>query len=43
MNAAHNGAVPASGSISIGFQATHTGNTARPSAFALNGNTCSTA
>jgi cellulase/cellobiase CelA1 len=42
-NAAYNAAIPPGGSVTIGFQATHTGNTSKPSAFALNGNACSTA
>jgi poly(hydroxyalkanoate) depolymerase family esterase len=42
-NAAYNGALPANGSTSIGFQAVHTGNAAKASAFALNGTACSTA
>jgi poly(hydroxyalkanoate) depolymerase family esterase len=40
-NASYNAVIPANGSIDIGFQATHTGNTAKPSTFALNGNSCS--
>ena len=39
-NAAYNGAIAAGGSVTVGFQATHTGNTGKPSAFALNGNAC---
>ena len=42
-NASYNGVIPANGSIDIGFQATHTGNTAKPSTFTLNGNACSVA
>jgi poly(hydroxyalkanoate) depolymerase family esterase len=42
-NAAYNAAIPANGSTSIGFQATHTGNTAAPASFTLNGQTCTTA
>ncbi|WP_030488468.1 PHB depolymerase family esterase [Micromonospora chokoriensis] len=42
-NVAYNGGIPANGSVSIGFQATHTGNTARPSSFALNGASCTVA
>ncbi|WP_426502371.1 extracellular catalytic domain type 1 short-chain-length polyhydroxyalkanoate depolymerase [Dactylosporangium sp. McL0621] len=39
-NMSYNGVLPAGGSTTIGFQATHTGNTARPAAFALNGTAC---
>jgi lysophospholipase L1-like esterase len=39
-NVSYNGGIPAGGSTSIGFQATHTGNTAAPSTFTLNGATC---
>ncbi|MFC4013564.1 cellulase family glycosylhydrolase [Nonomuraea purpurea] len=39
-NATWNGTLPPGGSTGIGFQATHTGNTAKPSSFALNGSTC---
>ncbi|MEU7876318.1 PHB depolymerase family esterase [Dactylosporangium sp. NPDC049140] len=39
-NVSYNGVLPAGGSTTIGFQATHTGNTARPAAFALNGTAC---
>ncbi|MFI5928565.1 PHB depolymerase family esterase [Micromonospora sp. NPDC051543] len=42
-NAAYNASIPPSGSVTIGFQATHTGNTARPGAFTLNGATCAIA
>ncbi|MGK5678441.1 GH12 family glycosyl hydrolase domain-containing protein [Actinoplanes sp. URMC 104] len=42
-NIAWNGTIPANGSTSFGFQATHTGSTAAPSAFTLNGNRCATA
>ncbi|MEV4752868.1 endo-1,4-beta-xylanase [Streptosporangium sp. NPDC049248] len=42
-NVSYNGSIPAGGSVEIGFQATHTGNTAAPSAFTLNGSTCSRA
>ncbi|WP_051760751.1 endo-1,4-beta-xylanase [Herbidospora cretacea] len=42
-NLNYNGSIPAGGSVDIGFQATHTGNTAAPSAFTLNGSTCSRA
>ncbi|GAA2378663.1 extracellular catalytic domain type 1 short-chain-length polyhydroxyalkanoate depolymerase [Dactylosporangium salmoneum] len=36
----YNGALAQGASTTIGFQATHTGNTARPAAFALNGAAC---
>jgi len=40
-NVSWNGTIPAGGSIGdIGFQVTHTGNTAKPSSFTLNGSTC---
>ncbi|WP_430500820.1 extracellular catalytic domain type 1 short-chain-length polyhydroxyalkanoate depolymerase [Micromonospora trifolii] len=39
-NVAYNGGIPANGSVSFGFQATHTGNNARPSSFTLNGASC---
>ncbi|MFE2616488.1 PHB depolymerase family esterase [Micromonospora chalcea] len=39
-NVSYNAAIPAGGSTTIGFQATHTGNTARPSSFTLNGQSC---
>jgi acetylxylan esterase len=39
-NVCHNATIPANGSVDIGFQATHTGNAAEPSSFALNGNAC---
>jgi endo-1,4-beta-xylanase len=42
-NASYNGAIPAGGSTSIGFQANHTGNTAAPAAFTLNGAACTVA
>ena len=42
-NVSYNAAIPAGGSTTIGFQATHTGNTARPSAFSLNGASCTLA
>ncbi|MFI5888540.1 glycoside hydrolase family 11 protein [Actinoplanes sp. NPDC051513] len=40
-NASYNGAIPAGGSTTIGFQATHSGNNAAPSGFTLNGAACS--
>jgi endo-1,4-beta-xylanase len=39
-NAGYNAAIPAGGSTTIGFQANHTGNTAVPSGFTLNGAAC---
>ncbi|MCG5460542.1 PHB depolymerase family esterase [Micromonospora sp. MED01] len=42
-NVAYNGGIPANGSVSFGFQATHTGNNARPSSFTLNGASCTVA
>ncbi|MFF5109517.1 endo-1,4-beta-xylanase [Streptosporangium sp. NPDC000509] len=42
-NVSYNGSIPAGGSVDIGFQANHTGNTSAPSSFTLNGNTCSRA
>lgn len=42
-NAPWNASVPAGGSQGFGFQATHTGNTAEPSAFTLNGSACTVA
>jgi hypothetical protein len=42
-NVAYNAAVAVNASVGIGFQATHTGNTAKPAAFTLNGVSCSTA
>jgi poly(hydroxyalkanoate) depolymerase family esterase len=39
-NLNYNASIPAGGSTSIGFQATHTGNAAAPGSFALNGVTC---
>ncbi len=41
-NATYNAAIPPNGSIDIGFQASHNGNTAKPSSFTLNGSACST-
>jgi hypothetical protein len=43
-NVAHNGTIAPGGTASgIGFQATHTGNTARPASFTLNGTACTVA
>jgi alpha-galactosidase len=39
-NVGYNGALPAGASTTIGFQATHTGNAAAPTAFTLNGTAC---
>jgi acetylxylan esterase len=39
-NMSYNAAIPAGGSTSIGFQATHTGNSAAPTNFSLNGSPC---
>lgn len=39
-NIAWNGAIPAGGSTSFGFQASHNGSTASPSVFTLNGARC---
>ncbi len=40
-NAGYNSTIGAGGSTSIGYQANHTGNTAAPTGFALNGVACS--
>ncbi|AGL16769.1 glycoside hydrolase family 11 protein [Actinoplanes sp. N902-109] len=42
-NAAYNGSLAPGASTTIGFQASHTGNTAAPSGFSLNGAACTTA
>ncbi|WP_433317435.1 extracellular catalytic domain type 1 short-chain-length polyhydroxyalkanoate depolymerase [Micromonospora sp. CA-269861] len=42
-NVAYNSGIPVNGSVSFGFQATHTGNNAQPSSFALNGASCTVA
>jgi lysophospholipase L1-like esterase len=42
-NVSYNAGIPAGGSTSIGFQAGHTGNSSSPTAFALNGTTCTVA
>ncbi|WP_433268468.1 extracellular catalytic domain type 1 short-chain-length polyhydroxyalkanoate depolymerase [Micromonospora vinacea] len=39
-NVAYNGGIPTNGSVSFGFQATHTGNNAPASSFTLNGASC---
>jgi cellulase/cellobiase CelA1 len=41
-NVGYNGAIVAGGSVSIGFQAGHTGNSAAPTAFVLDGVPCVT-
>jgi cellulase/cellobiase CelA1 len=42
-NMTYNAVLAPGASTTIGFQATHTGNTARPAAFTLNGTTCAIA
>jgi len=42
-NVSYNGAIPAAGSTSFGFQGTYSGTFAQPSAFTLNGSACSAA
>ena len=42
-NVSYNATIAAGASVGIGFQATHTGNTAKPTSFTLNGATCVTA
>lgn len=39
-NASYNGSIPVNGSVDIGFQATHSGNTGKPAGFTLNGASC---
>jgi endo-1,4-beta-xylanase len=39
-NLSYNAAIPPGGSTSFGFQANHTGNTAPPTGFTLNGAAC---
>jgi acetylxylan esterase len=41
-NASYDAAIPVGGTVSIGFQATHTGNAAAPPSFTLNGQACTT-
>ncbi|MCZ7475281.1 MULTISPECIES: PHB depolymerase family esterase [unclassified Micromonospora] len=41
-NVSYNASIPPGGSVDIGFQATHTGNTGSPASFTLNGSTCTT-
>ena len=42
-NVSYNAAIAPGGSIDIGFQANHTGNTAKPTSFTLNGAACTVA
>jgi acetylxylan esterase len=42
-NVAYNGSLTPGTPVSIGFQATHTGNTAKPTSFTLNGAACTVA
>ncbi|MEU1606861.1 cellulose binding domain-containing protein [Micromonospora matsumotoense] len=42
-NVSYNGTIAPNTSVDVGFQAEHTGNTARPSAFTLNGTACTVA
>ena len=42
-NVSHNGAIPAGGSTSFGFQGSYSGSFASPSAFTLNGSACTRA
>jgi hypothetical protein len=42
-NVSYNGAIPAGGNTSFGFQGTYSGTFAKPSSFTLNGSTCSVA
>jgi hypothetical protein len=42
-NVSHNATIAPNSSVSIGFQATHTGNAAKPTSFTLNGASCSVA
>ena len=39
-NLSYNASIPPGGSTSFGFQANHTGNTAAPASFSLNGHVC---
>jgi poly(hydroxyalkanoate) depolymerase family esterase len=39
-NVGYNATIAPNGTVSVGFQATHTGNTAGPTSFALNGTPC---
>ena len=42
-NVDYNPGIAAGASVSIGFQASHTGNTAEPASYTLNGATCTVA
>ncbi len=42
-NVSYNGSIAAGGSTTIGFQATHTGNSGAPTGYTLNGTACTTA
>jgi poly(3-hydroxybutyrate) depolymerase len=42
-NVSYNASLAPGASVSFGFQATHTGNSAAPTAYALNGSSCTTA
>ncbi|NES29964.1 PHB depolymerase family esterase [Micromonospora terminaliae] len=42
-NVSYNGTIAPNASVDIGFQATHTGNTGRPTSFTLNGAPCTVA
>jgi hypothetical protein len=42
-NAGYNAVIAPNGSVSIGFQATHSGNAAAPTSFTLNGAACTIA
>jgi hypothetical protein len=42
-NASYNAALAPNASVGIGFQATHTGDTGKPSSFTLNGSACTVA
>ncbi|GGR76098.1 hypothetical protein GCM10010169_20290 [Micromonospora fulviviridis] len=42
-NVSYNGTIAPNGSVDIGFQATHTGNTGKPTSFTLNGTACTVA
>jgi len=42
-NVSYNASLAPGASVSFGFQATHTGDSAAPTAYALNGSSCSTA
>ncbi|MEU1753104.1 cellulose binding domain-containing protein [Micromonospora matsumotoense] len=42
-NVSYNGTIAPNTSVDVGFQANHTGDTARPSAFTLNGTACTVA